>query len=123
MIWEKDCHADFFYKTEDFNLRVEHKKPKTQYGSIVSLINSAFIHRISVRIFIHLCRGRWLSFFANRNLILGNLRRGITKYVEDVSIKDLDIGYVDNDRTHMLLRVEYTSVEENKTTINDVTFV
>lgn len=61
--------------------------------------------------------------FANRNLILGNLRRGITKYVEDVSIKDLDIGYVDNDRTHILLRVEYTSVEENKTTINDVTFV
>lgn len=59
----------------------------------------------------------------NRTLLLGSLQKGIQKYVPDVSINALDIGYVSNDRKNCSLMVEYNSVQEDKSVIQDVTFV
>jgi hypothetical protein len=59
----------------------------------------------------------------NRTLLLGSLQKGIQKYVPDVSINALDIGYVSNDRKNYSLMVEYNSVQEDKSVIQDVTFV
>ena len=59
----------------------------------------------------------------NKTIILGTLQQGIQKYVPNVSIQDIDIGYTSSDRTKYSLRIEYNSTNEDKTTIKDVTFV
>ena len=59
---------------------------------------------------------------ANRTLILGNLRRGISKYVSYVTVKNLYIGYLEG-RTSYAVMVEYTSPDDTKTEIRDVTFI
>lgn len=59
----------------------------------------------------------------NKTIILGSLRKGIQKYVPNVTIKDIDIGYTSNNRRDYSMKIEYNSVQENKTEIQDVTFV
>lgn len=59
----------------------------------------------------------------NATLLLGSLRRGIEKYVPNVTVRNLDMGYMSPNRKEYSLMIEYTSKEENKETINDVTFV
>lgn len=59
----------------------------------------------------------------NSTLILGTLRQGIQKYVPNVTIKNVDIGYFSTDRKNYHLMVEYNSIQENKEEIQDVTFV
>lgn len=61
--------------------------------------------------------------YLNKTLILGNLRSGIEKYVPNVTVKNLDLGYMSVDRKELSLMVEYTSVEESKMEVQDVTFV
>lgn len=59
----------------------------------------------------------------NKTLILGNLQKGIQKYVPNVKVNNIDIGYASKDRKEFVVKIDYNSVQENKTTINDVTFV
>lgn len=59
----------------------------------------------------------------NQTVLLTNLKKGIQKYVPNVTIKNIDVGYFPNDRKHYSLLIEYNSVQEDKTTIQDVTFV
>lgn len=59
----------------------------------------------------------------NRTLILGLLRRGIQKYVPNVTVNDIDVGYTSKNRKEFTILVDYTSVQENKVEIRDVTFV
>jgi hypothetical protein len=64
------------------------------------------------------------SFFVmNRTLIIGNLQKGIKKYIPGVSIKTIDVGYFANDRTEYHLKIEYTSTDDKQNKIDDVTFV
>lgn len=60
---------------------------------------------------------------ANRTIILGSLTRGIQKFVPSVNVKNIDIGYNTKDRRDYSMLIEYDSVLENKTKINDVIFV
>lgn len=59
----------------------------------------------------------------NKTLILGTLKKGIQKYVPNVSVKNIDIGYTSKDRRNYSMMIEYTSVQENKTKTQDVIFV
>ena len=59
----------------------------------------------------------------NRTIILGVLQKGIQKYVPNVSVNSIDIGYVSNNRKEYTMMIEYDSVQENKTQIQDVMFV
>lgn len=59
---------------------------------------------------------------ANRTLLLGNLRRGISRYVPYVTVQNIDIGYLEG-RTSYSLMIEYTSPDETKTKVQDVTFI
>lgn len=59
----------------------------------------------------------------NKTIILGSLKKGIQKYVPNVSVKNIDIGYISKDRRDCSMMIEYNSVQDNKTEIQDVTFV
>lgn len=59
----------------------------------------------------------------NRTIILGTLKKGIQKYVPNVSVNNIDIGYLDNDRKNYSMLIEYNSIQDDKTTVQDVTFV
>ena len=59
----------------------------------------------------------------NKTIILGTLKKGIQKYVPNVEVKNIDIGYTNKDRRNYSMMIEYDSVQENKTKIQDVTFV
>lgn len=59
----------------------------------------------------------------NKTIILGSLKKGIQKYVPNVSVKSIDIGYISKDRRDYSMMIEYNSVQDNKTEIQDVTFV
>ncbi len=59
----------------------------------------------------------------NKTLILGKLKKGIQKYVPNVTVNNIDIGYTSKDRRNYSMMIEYTSVQENKTETQDVTFV
>lgn len=63
------------------------------------------------------------TLIVNKNIILGRLQKGIQKYVPDVTVKNIDIGYSRKDRLTYSMVVEYDSIQEDKTTIKDVTFV
>ena len=59
----------------------------------------------------------------NKTVILGALKKGIQKYVPNVTVEDIDIGYTSKSRKTYSLMVVYNSVQEDKTEIQDVTFV
>lgn len=59
----------------------------------------------------------------NRTIILGTLKKGIQKYVPNVNVNNIDIGYLGNDRKNYSMLIEYDSVQDDKTTVHDVTFV
>lgn len=59
----------------------------------------------------------------NKTVILGSLMKGIQKFCPDVMVKNLDIGYTSHDRRNLSLLVEYDSVQEDNTKVQDVTFV
>lgn len=59
----------------------------------------------------------------NKTIILGSLKKGIQKYTPNVKVKNIDIGYTSNDRRNYSMMIEYDSVQEDKTKVQDVTFV
>lgn len=59
----------------------------------------------------------------NKTIILGSLKKGIRKYVPNVTVRGIDIGYTSNDRRNYSMKIEYDSVQEDKTKVQDVTFV
>lgn len=59
----------------------------------------------------------------NRTIIVGSLTKGIEKYVPNVTVENVDIGYLSTDRKSLSLMLEYSSVQENKVEVQDVTFV
>lgn len=73
--------------------------------------------------FVSLAQKPVTYLFENRTIILSTLRRGIQKYVPNVDVKDIDLGYMSTNRRDYSLMIEYSSVQEDKTEIQDVTFV
>lgn len=73
--------------------------------------------------FISLVQKPVSYLLANQTLILGSLAQKIQKYCPGVTVKSLDIGYTSMERKDLSLYIEYTSEQENKTKIQDVTFV
>ena len=61
--------------------------------------------------------------FTNKTLIVGRLQRGIQKYVPGVSIRSIDIGYLNDDRKNLSMLIEYETVKEDNSVVKDVTFV
>lgn len=59
----------------------------------------------------------------NSTLILGMLQKELQKYVPNIKVKDIDLGYFPENRRQYLVKIEYTSVQEDKSEIDDVTFV
>ena len=59
----------------------------------------------------------------NKTIILGTLTKGIQKYVPNVTVNNIDIGYVSQNRKEYSMLIDYNSVQENKTEVKDVTFV
>jgi len=60
---------------------------------------------------------------ANSTILLGVYRKGIEKYVPDVSINTIDIGYLKSDRKTHVMKIDYSVKEEDKTVTHDVIFV
>lgn len=60
---------------------------------------------------------------ANKTILLGSLKKGIQKYVPNVEVNSIDIGYSSANRKEYLAMIEYTSIQEDKTKVQDVTFV
>lgn len=73
--------------------------------------------------FVSLTQKPVAYLISNKTIILGALKKGIQKYVPNVKVKNIDIGYTSADRRHFSMKIEYDSVQENKTKIQDVTFV
>ena len=73
--------------------------------------------------FVSLVQKPISSIVLNKTLILGKLKRGIQKYVPNVSVKAIDIGRLPNERRSYTMLIEYTSKQENNVETQDVTFV
>ena len=59
----------------------------------------------------------------NSTLILGTLQKELQRYVPNIKVKDIDLGYFPENRRQFLVKIEYTSIQEDKSEIYDVTFV
>lgn len=59
----------------------------------------------------------------NSTLIFGTLQSELQRYVPNIKVKDIDVGYFPENRHHFLIKIEYTSIQEDKSEIDDVTFV
>lgn len=59
----------------------------------------------------------------NSTLILGMLQKELQRYVPNIKVKDIDLGYFPENRRQFLVKIEYTSIQEDKSEIYDVTFV
>lgn len=59
----------------------------------------------------------------NKIFIFGNLQKGIEQNVNNVVVKDLDIGYTPRDRKSYILVVSFTTIDDNNNPQNGVTFV
>lgn len=73
--------------------------------------------------FVSLVQKPIAYLITNRTIILGSLKKGIQKYVPNVTVRNIDIGYTSKDRRNYSMMIEYNSVQENKTDVQDVTFV
>lgn len=59
----------------------------------------------------------------NSTMLLGMLQKDLQKYVPNIKVKNIDVGYFAKDRKECFIKVEYTSIQEDKSEINDVIFV
>lgn len=59
----------------------------------------------------------------NETILLGTLKKGIQKYVPNVEVTNIDIGYTSKDRRSYSMLIEYNSIQEDNSEIKDVTFV
>ena len=60
---------------------------------------------------------------ANSTILLGVYRKGLEKYVPNVKVRSIDVGYLVNDRKTHVIKVEYSVKEADKTETQDVIFV
>ena len=58
----------------------------------------------------------------NKTLFTGIWRTGINKYVPNVNLRNIDMGYVGTDRKRVTLLIEYTTIEE-QTEETEVIFI
>ena len=73
--------------------------------------------------FVSLVQKPVAYLFMNKTIILGTLQKGIQKFVPNVKVMNIDIGYTSKDRRNYTMMIEYNSVQEDKTETHDVTFV
>lgn len=73
--------------------------------------------------FVSLVQKPIASLVLNRTLILGNLKKGIQKYVPNVNVNSIDIGYTSNDRRNYSMMIDYSSKQEDNVDVQDITFV
>lgn len=59
----------------------------------------------------------------NKTIILGLLKKGIQKYVPNVTVGNIDIGYISKDKKNCSMMIEYSFVREDKVETQDVTFI
>jgi len=59
----------------------------------------------------------------NKVFIFGNLQKGIEKYVNNVAVKWLDIGYAPKDRKSYILVVSFLTKDNSNNPQEGVTFV
>ena len=59
----------------------------------------------------------------NSTLILGTLQKELQKYVPNMDVKDIDLGYFPENRKQYFVKIEYTSTQEDNSKIDDVIFV
>lgn len=74
-------------------------------------------------IFVSLSQRTSNYLVLNRTLILGSLIKGIQKYVPNVIVKNIDIGYLGNNRRDYSMVVEYDVKADDKSVSSGVTFV
>lgn len=60
---------------------------------------------------------------ANRTILLNVLAKGFKKYVENVTIRDIDMGYIGSNRQQLRLRLEYSAMSSSNQVENGVIFV
>lgn len=60
---------------------------------------------------------------ANSTILLGVYRKGVEKYVPNVKVNSIDIGFLVSDRKTHVMKVDYSVKEEDKTVTQDVIFV
>ena len=58
----------------------------------------------------------------NKTIYLGTLQRGIRKYVPNVAVNSIDIGYIGNERTNYNIKIDYSAKREDGTEVQGVTF-
>ena len=59
----------------------------------------------------------------NKTLIIGALKKKMTKYVPNVKVNQVDIGYLSSNRKEYSLMIDYSFKETDGTQVSDVTFV
>ena len=59
----------------------------------------------------------------NSTIILGVYGRGVEKYVPDVKVNSIDVGYFPPDRKSHRLKITYSVKEEDNSVNNDVIFI
>lgn len=59
----------------------------------------------------------------NSTLIFGIMQKDLQKYVPGVKVRDIDLGYFPENRRQYLIKIEYTSIQDDKSEIDDVIFV
>lgn len=60
---------------------------------------------------------------ANSTILLGVYRKGIEKYVPNVKVNSIDVGYLTSDRKTHVIKVDYSIKADDKTEVQDVIFV
>lgn len=60
---------------------------------------------------------------SNRTILLGSLKKGIQKYVNNVTVDSIDIGYTSTNRRDYSMLIEYTAIQEDTTKVKGVMFV
>lgn len=59
----------------------------------------------------------------NRTFFLGALQKGVQKYVGKAIVNDIDLGYIGNDRKNVRVKVDYTTITEGNSELQDVIFI
>ena len=73
--------------------------------------------------FVSLVQKPISTLLLTKTLLIGKIKKEIEDFVPSVRVKNVDIGYIGKEREDVKVLIEYSSVLDNKTEIEDVTFV
>ena len=59
----------------------------------------------------------------NKTLIIGSLKKKMKKFLPNINVDEIDIGYMSNNRKEYSMQIGYSVKLENNVEIQDVTFV